>query len=62
MEIIKNDKNCRIVFVVDDRVVKDFWFVGIYWGWPLHSLLSSGVLPNKYFCQVHAAFFARAWY
>ena len=58
--IMKNQKNCRIVFVVDDRVVKDFRFVGIYWGWPYHSLLSSGVLPNKYFCQVHAAFTARA--
>ena len=61
MEIIKNHKNSRIVFSVDDRVVKDFWFGGIYWGWPLHSLISSGVLPNKHSRQVHAAFTVRAW-
>ena len=61
MEIIKNHKNSRIVFSVDDRVVKDFWFGGIYRGWALHSLLSSGILPNKHSRQVHAAFTVRAW-
>ena len=61
MEIMKNHKNSRIVFSVDDRVVKDFWFGGIYRGWALHSLLSSDILPNKHSRQVHAAFTVRAW-